>query len=228
MQAVAYNGRMQGLGSRTVRVFLLDDHDIVRRGLRDLMAPAHDILVVGESASAAGALQMIPDVNPNVMLLDLQLQDGTGIEVCRRIRTAHPDIHGLLLTSAGDDEALLAAILAGADGYLIKLTGSLEVLEAVRRVGAGRSLIDREQKRRLIERVRAELIDSQAPGPPGVDRDLLSQLLDGASDAEIAQRNELPVESVEGGVSALVESLIGVGSGVSPSLPPPGLGRHRR
>lgn len=192
------------------------------------MAPAHDILVVGESASAEGALQMIPDVKPDVMLLDLQLQDGTGIEVCRRIRSEHPHIHGLLLTSAGDDEAMLAAILAGADGYLIKLTGSLEVLDAVRRVGAGRSLIDREQKRRLIERMRAELIDSQTPGPSGLDRDLLSQLLEGASDAEVAQRHGLSVEAVEDGVSALVELLIGVGSGVSSPLPPPAQGRHRR
>lgn len=209
-------------------MFLLDDHDIVRRGLRDLLAPAHDILVVGETASAERAVQMIPDLEPDVMVLDVHLQDGTGIEVCRRIRSAHPHIHGLLLTSAGDDEALLAALLAGADGYLIKLTGSLEVLDAVRRVGAGRSLIDPEQKRLVLQRMRGELIDRQAPNLPDAQRDLLYRLLTGSSDAEIAERAGLPLASVEEGVRAMVELLVGSGSGAPSTFPPTARGRHRR
>jgi two-component system response regulator DevR len=224
---VAYNGSVQGFGSKTVRVFLLDDHDIVRRGLLDLLAPANDIVVVGESGSAERALDMIPDLKPDVMLLDVHLQDGTGIEVCRRVRSADPAIHGLLLTSAGDDEALIAAILADAAGYLIKLTGSSRVLRAVRRVGVGKSMIDRDLRQRAIERLRAELIDTPSPSLPAVERDVVSCLLDGASNAEIAERTGLPVESVERGVGSLVQLLMGM-TAVPPLPPATGAGRHRR
>ena len=168
---------------------------------------------------------MILDLRPNVMVLDVQLQDGTGIEVCRRVRSAEPEIRGLLLTSAGDDEALVAAILAGADGYLVKLTGSLQVLDAVRRIGVGKSLIDGEQKQRVVDGLRADLTDGRSLlAEP--ERDLLSRLLDGATDAEIAARTGMSVESVGGGVAALVEVLTGVGA--APAPPVAGQGKHRR
>ena len=221
----AYNGPVQGYGAKTLRVFLLDDHDIVRRGLRDLLASARDVVVVGESSSADQATRMILDLRPNVMVLDVQLQDGTGIEVCRRVRSAAPEIRGLLLTSAGDDEALVAAILAGADGYLVKLTGSLQVLDAVRRVGVGKSLIDRDQRKRVVDGLRADLTDGRSPLAEA-ERDLLAHLLDGATDAEIAARTGLSVESVGGGVAALVEVLTGVGA--APAPPVAGQGKHRR
>jgi two-component system, NarL family, response regulator DevR len=197
-------------------VFLLDDHDIVRRGLRDLLASARDVVVVGESPSAEQATRMILELKPNVMVLDVQLQDGTGIEVCRRVRAVDPDIRGLLLTSAGDDEALVAAVLAGADGYLVKLTGSLEVLNAVRRVGTGKSLIDRDQKERVVARLRADLTYGRSPGLADAERDLLSHLLDGATDAEIAEHNGQSPESMASSLAALVEVLTGVGAAPAP------------
>ena len=207
-------------------MFLLDDHDIVRRGLRDLLASARDVVVVGESPSAEQATRMILNLKPDVMVLDMQLQDGTGIEVCRRVRAADPEIRGLLLTSAGDDEALVAALLAGADGYLVKLTGSLEVLNAVRRVGAGKSLIDQDQQERVVARLRADLGDARSSGLAAAERDLLSRLLDGATDAEIADRTGQSPESIGGSVAALVQALTGVGA--SPGPPAPGDGKHRR
>jgi two-component system response regulator DevR len=216
---------VQGYGAKTVKVFLLDDHDIVRRGLRDLLASARDIVVVGESSSAERATRMILDLKPNVMLLDVQLQDGTGIEVCRRVRSAQPDIRGLLLTSAGDDEALVAAVLAGAHGYLVKVTGSLKVLDAVRRVGAGTSLIDREQRERLVSGLRTGLSDGRSSGLADSERVLLSHVLDGATDAEIAELTGRSAESVGGSVAALVEALTGVGAAVPPAA---GQGKHRR
>ncbi len=202
-------------------MFLLDDHEIVRRGLRDLLAPARDISVVGESGSAKEASRVIPELKPDVMLLDVQLQDGTGIEVCRRVRAVDSDIHGLLLTSAGDDEALLAAILAGAAGYLIKLSASVELLSAVRRVGSGKALIDRGQRARVSERLRAELTDG-SPRLSTEDRELLSFLLDGATDAEIVERTGLSTEAVRHGVASFVGQLTGS------LLPAPGWGKHRR
>ena len=124
--------------SRYVRVFLLDDHDIVRQGLRDLLSAATDIHVVGDSASARHAPQAILELQADVMVLDLQLQDGTGIEVCRAVRSVNPSVNGLLLTSSGDDEALVSAILAGAAGYVVKLTRTGDIVAAIRRVATGK------------------------------------------------------------------------------------------
>ena len=137
-----YNGPMVTYVPKYLRVYLLDDHDIVRQGLRDLLVPAIDIYVVGDSGSAREATRVIPGLGIDVMVLDLRLQDGTGIDVCRAARAADPSVRGLLLTSSGDDEALTAAILAGAAGYVVKLTRSSDITEAIRRVGAGKSLID--------------------------------------------------------------------------------------
>ena len=221
----AYNGPVQGYGAKTLRVFLLDDHDIVRRGLRDLLASARDVVVVGESSSAEQATRMILDLRPNVMVLDVQLQDGTGIEVCRRVRSAEPEIRGLLLTSAGDDEALVAAILAGADGYLVKLTGSLQVLDAVRRVG----------RRQVPDRRRAEAACCRRT-PCGPDRRTVAV---GGARARLAvtsagrgeRRRDRGSDRAVGGVGGgrrrrLVEVLTGVGA--APAPPVAGQGKHRR
>lgn len=225
----AYKGIVHGYGLRTLTVFLLDDHDIVRRGLRDLLTPARDIVIVGESDSAERAMQLIPDLNPDVMLLDVQLQDGTGIEVCRHVRSGNPAVRGLMLTSAGDDEAMLAAILAGASGYLIKLTTSSAVTDALRRVGAGQSLMDAHEQHRIIDRLRRNLTasDSALVGP--VERDVLSCILDGASDAEIAHQLGIPPEDVRACVGRLTESLVGLPFSIwGPPSPGSGSGKHRR
>lgn len=209
--------------SKYLRVYLLDDHDIVRQGLRDLLAPATDILVVGDSGSAKAATEVIPGLTVDVMVLDLRLQDGTGVEVCRAVRAVTPSVRGLLLTSSDDDEALVASILAGASGYLVKLTRSSDITTAIRKVGSGRSLIDAP----TVERVSHQLLSDAERLTPPLDADArrrLTHVVAGLTDREIAEREGSPVETVAAAVSALV------GRVLHPHLSPPAggpPGRHR-
>src|SRR4029079_18823957 len=137
-----------------IRVFLLDDHEVVRQGLRALLESAGDIEVVGESGSAIEATARIPALRPHVAVLDARLPDGSGIEVCRAVRAVDPSVNALILTSYDDDEALFAAIMAGAAGYVLKeITGS-DLVTAVRHVAAGRSLIDPAMTAAVLERIR--------------------------------------------------------------------------
>jgi two-component system, NarL family, response regulator DevR len=124
----------QDVASATVRVFLLDDHEVVRRGLRDLLEDSGGIKVVGEAGRADEALRRIPAVRPDVAVLDAQLPDGSGIEVCRDIRSSLPSVACLILTSYDDDEALFAAIMAGAAGYVLKQIRGTDLVDAVHRV----------------------------------------------------------------------------------------------
>ena len=125
-----------------IGVFLLDDHEVVRTGLRALLEACDDIDVVGEADTVAEALIRIPEVQPDVAILDVRLPDGTGVEVCRDVRSTSPDIACVMLTSYADDEALIASILAGAAGYVLKQVGSLDLLDTIRRAGSGESLLD--------------------------------------------------------------------------------------
>src|SRR5512140_1399344 len=127
---------------RPVRVYLLDDHEVVRRGLRELLQAQPGIEVVGESGSAAQAVRRIPALRPDVAVIDMRLPDGSGVEVCRGVRSVDPSIKALILTSYDDEEALFSAIMAGASGYFLKEVRGLELVEAVRRVAAGQSLLD--------------------------------------------------------------------------------------
>src|SRR5690606_15814886 len=134
-----------------IRVFLLDDHEVVRRGLTDLLEADGDIEVVGESASAVEAARRIPALRPDVAILDARLPDGNGIDVCRQVRSVDPSIRGLILTSYEDDEALFAAIMAGAAGYVLKQIRGTDLVESVRRVAAGQSLLDPAVTQRVLE-----------------------------------------------------------------------------
>src|ERR671933_88261 len=137
-----------------IRVFLLDDHEVVRRGLADLLHAAGDIEIVGESGSAQEATRRIPALRPNVAVLDARLPDGNGIDVCRDVRAIDSSIKGLILTSSEDDEALFAAIMAGASGYVLKQIRGTDLVDAVRRVAAGQSLLDPAITQRVLERIR--------------------------------------------------------------------------
>src|SRR5829696_7391652 len=123
--------------ARTIRIYLLDDHEVVRRGLRELLEAEPDFEVIGESGSAAEATRRIPALRPDVAILDARLPDGSGIDVCREVRSQDPSIKALILTSYDDDEALFAAIMAGAAGYTLKQVKGNDLVEAVRRVAAG-------------------------------------------------------------------------------------------
>jgi DNA-binding NarL/FixJ family response regulator len=202
---------VQGYGSKTLRVYLVDDHDIVRRGLRDVLAAARDVVVVGESHSARAAAPAIVRQAPDVMLLDVQLQDGTGIHVCRRVRSANPAVRGLLLTSVGDDEAQIAAVLADAAGYLVKVSAGAEIVPAVRHVGAGKSLIEDSDRDRVIDQVRIAAAPESAAFSE-VERELLGHVLDGLPNHDIARRMQLSEDELDHHLGVVVERMTGVRS----------------
>src|SRR6187402_3273998 len=152
-----------------IRVFVLDDHEVVRRGLVDLLQADGDIEIVGESGSAREAARRIPALRPDVAVLDARLPDGNGIDVCRDIRAIDSTIKGLILTSYEDDEALFAAIMAGASGYVLKQIRGTDLVDAVRRVAAGQSLLDPAVTARVLERIR------KGPDEPDELRDLTDQ-----------------------------------------------------
>jgi DNA-binding NarL/FixJ family response regulator len=137
-----------------IRVFLLDDHELVRRGIRDLLESEGDIQVVGESGSAVEAVRRIPALRPDVAILDGRLPDGSGIDVCRDVRSVDPDIAALILTTFDEDEALFAAIMAGAAGYVLKQVSGSDFVAAVRHVAAGHSLLDPAVTSRVLARLR--------------------------------------------------------------------------
>src|SRR6059058_5840793 len=138
-----------------IRVFLLDDHEVVRRGLADLLQAEGDIEVVGESGSAVEATHRIPALRPHVAVLDARLPDGNGVDVCRDVRSVDPTIKALMLTSYQDDEALFNSIMAGASGYLLKQVRGTDLVDAVRTVAAGGSLLDPAVTQRVLERIRS-------------------------------------------------------------------------
>src|SRR5215471_4244204 len=141
-------------GIQQIKVFLLDDHEIVRRGVKDLLEAESDITVIGEAGSAASALARIPALRPDVAVLDVRLPDGDGVSVCRDIRSRMPEVACLMLTSFGDDEALFDAIMAGAAGYVLKQIRGTDLVGAVRTVARGQSLLDPEAASRVMARMR--------------------------------------------------------------------------
>jgi two-component system response regulator DevR len=221
---------MPGTASRSrVNVYLLDDHDIVRQGLRDLLAPARDIFVVGDSGTAQRAPSAILRLGAEVMVLDLQLQDGSGIHVCREVRSTDPSIRGLLVTSADDDDALAAAILAGASGFVVKLARSSNILGAIRALHAGRTLIDRTHVERATDILRARA-DMMEPRLTDQDLEILEHILDGRTDREIAEQMSLDLAVTQQGVIALVDQLMSPARGAAPDVGGGNLtgGKHRR
>jgi DNA-binding NarL/FixJ family response regulator len=218
---------MQGYAARHLRVYLVDDHDIVRRGLRDLLAAARDLSIVGDSGSARRAVPAITDLRPDVMVLDVHLQDGTGIDVCRDVRSVAPEVRGLLLTSSGEDQALVSALLSGAAGCLVKLAGSLDVLGAIRTVGAGRSLIDPAEAARVVAALRASL-DVLTPALTAYEQELLDLVLDQRTNREIAGLLGREEERVRGDVMALVARIQTVAGMPGALADVRREGRHRR
>jgi two-component system, NarL family, response regulator DevR len=192
-----------------IRVFLLDDHAIVRRGLRDLFEAESDLVVVGESGSAVEAQNRIPALRPDVAVLDARLPDGSGIEVCRSIRSVDPSLQALILTSYDDDEALFAAIMAGAAGYVLKQIGTTDLVDAVRRVAAGQSLLDPAVTFRVLERLRsgsAAEPDELASLTPQ-ERKILALIAEGLTNRQIAEAIFLAEKTVKNYVSSILMKL---------------------
>jgi two-component system response regulator DevR len=191
-----------------IRVFLLDDHEVVRRGLRQLLEDAGDIEVVGESGLAAEATARIPALRPHVAVLDARLPDGSGIDVCRDIRSVDPTINALILTSYDDDEALFAAILAGASGYVLKQVGGSDLVDTIRRVAAGQSLIDPALTARVLDRLRN---GEQSPEELAVlterEREIIALIAEGLTNRQIGNRLHLAEKTVKNYVSSILAKL---------------------
>ncbi len=190
-----------------VRLFLLDDHEVVRRGVRELLEAEPDMQVVGEAETAAQALARIPAVAPDVAVLDVRLPDGDGVEICREIRSRQPDTVCLVLTSFADDDALLAAVLAGAAGFVLKQVRGADLVSQVRRAAAGEPLLDPGVTARLMERLRRLPGDEELSGLTGQERRILELIADGLTNRQIGERMHLAEKTVKNYVSNLLAKL---------------------
>jgi DNA-binding NarL/FixJ family response regulator len=191
-----------------VRVFLLDDHEVVRTGLRSLLEGAEDMTVVGEASTVEEALARIPPTKPDVAILDVRLPDGSGVEVCREIRSRSPEVACLMLTSYADDEALYASIMAGASGYLLKQIGGTDLVADVRSVAAGHSLLDPVLAERVLQRLRGRgEKDPLLAGLTPQERKILDLIGEGKTNRQIAEEMFLAEKTVKNYVSNLLSKL---------------------
>ncbi|MBD9727505.1 response regulator transcription factor [Streptomyces caniscabiei] len=194
-----------------IRVFLLDDHEVVRRGVHDLLDDEPDITVVGEASDAEQALTRVPALRPQVAVLDVRLPDGDGVSVCRELRSRMPELACLMLTSFDDEEALLDSIMAGASGYVLKQIQGSDLVSAVRTVARGQSLLDPSATAKLMARLR----QGQEPEPepdalPGLtdrEREILALIGEGLTNRQIGQRLYLAEKTVKNHISRLLAKL---------------------
>ncbi|MCX5336642.1 MULTISPECIES: response regulator transcription factor [unclassified Streptomyces] len=194
-----------------IRVFLLDDHEVVRRGVHDLLNDEPDITVVGEAGNAEQALIRVPALRPQVAVLDVRLPDGDGVSVCRELRSRMPELSCLMLTSFDDEEALLDSIMAGAAGYVLKQIRGSDLVAAVRTVAAGQSLLDPSATTRLMARLRQDQKKEEAPDAlPGLterEREILALIGEGLTNRQIGQRLFLAEKTVKNHISRLLAKL---------------------
>ncbi|MFG2263646.1 response regulator [Streptomyces sp. NPDC048720] len=194
-----------------VRVFLMDDHEVVRRGVRDLLNDEPDIEVVGEAGTAEQALVRVPALRPHVAVLDVRLPDGDGVSVCRELRSRMPELACLMLTSFDDEEALLDAIMAGASGYVLKQIRGSDLVSAVRTVARGQSLLDPSATARLMARLRGAQEPAEEPDElPGLtdrEREILALIGEGLTNRQIGQRLYLAEKTVKNHISRLLAKL---------------------
>ncbi|BCN77569.1 response regulator [Prescottella equi] len=189
------------------RVFLVDDHEIVRRGLVDLLGSAPDLTVVGEAASVGEAMARIPSSAADVAVLDVRLPDGNGVELCRDLRTVLPDLRCLMLTSFADDEALFDAVMAGASGFVLKQILGTDLISAVRTVGAGGSLLDSRATAALMQRMRSERTADPLAELSDQERAVFDLIGQGLTNREIAERLFLAEKTIKNYVSRLLAKL---------------------
>jgi DNA-binding NarL/FixJ family response regulator len=191
-----------------IGVFLVDDHEMFRRGVRALLADEPDIDVVGEAATASAALARIPALRPDVAVLDVRLPDGDGISVCREICSAVPATACLMLTAYSDDEALLRAIMAGAAGYVSKQTCGTDLVSALRRVASGESILDPHATGRVMARLRERVVSVDPVAPlSNQEKRVLELIGEGLTNRQIAERMFLAEKTVKNYVSSLLGKL---------------------
>jgi len=203
-----YGCLMTTPGGEKIRVYLLDDHEVVRRGLRELLESEGDIEVVGESGTAQEAAARIPALRPHVAVLDGRLPDGSGIDVCRDIRSQDPSIAVLILTSYDDDEALFGAIMAGAAGYILKQILGTDLIDTVRRVAAGQSMLDPAVTMQVLDRLRNGPQESSELAPlSDREREVLELIGEGLTNRQIGERMFLAEKTVKNYVSGMLSKL---------------------
>lgn len=190
-----------------IRVFLVDDHEIVRCGVADLIDDEEDLVVVGQAGTVAEAMVRIPAANPDIAVLDIRLPDGNGVELCRDLRAQCPDLNCLMLTSFTDEQAMLDAIMAGAGGYVIKDIKGMELLSAIRIVGSGRSLLDNRAASALMDRLRAAGEASPIASLSEQEQTLLELIGEGLTNRQISERMFLSEKTVKNYVSRLLAKL---------------------
>ncbi len=191
-----------------IRIFLVDDHEIVRRGIAELITAEPDMEVVGEAGTAAQARARIAATRPDVALLDVRLPDGSGIDVCRDVRSDDPGVRCLILTGYDDDDALSAAVLAGASGYVLKDVRGSGLIESLRSVAAGRSLLDPALSQRVVKRMQSDRIDDPRLGSLSArEGEILSLIADGLTNRQIGSELSLAEKTVKNYVSSLLSKL---------------------
>jgi two-component system, NarL family, response regulator DevR len=192
----------------TIRVYLVDDHEVVRRGLRELLEVEDDLEVVGDSSTAGEAVRRIPALRPDVAVLDARLPDGSGIDVCREVRSIDPNIKGLILTSFDDDEALFAAIMAGASGYVLKNVRGTDLVDGIRRVADGQSLLDPSVTARVLDKLReGPKVDPRLQTLTDQERRILWLITDGLTNRQIGAQLFLAEKTVKNYVSSMLAKL---------------------
>lgn len=195
-------------GGETIRIYLLDDHEVVRRGMREMLEAEDGFEVVGESGSAEEATRRIPALRPDVAILDGRLPDGSGIDVCRDVRSQDPSIAALILTSYDDDDALFAAIMAGAAGYVLKQVRGNDLIDMIRRVAAGQSTLDPAVTAQVLERLRTgPPVDKELEALTEQEQRVLELIGEGMTNRQIAQATYLAEKTVKNYVSSLLSKL---------------------
>ncbi|MEZ5211301.1 MULTISPECIES: response regulator [unclassified Gordonia (in: high G+C Gram-positive bacteria)] len=194
---------------KPIRVFLVDDHELVRRGLRDLLGTAPDLHVVGEAASVKEAVAGIGATRPDVAVLDVRLPDGNGVELCREVRSRDPRVRCLMLTSYADDDALLAAVLAGASGFVLKQILGANLIAAVRTIGQGGSLLDDRSTTALLAKLRDDKKEKTDPLAEltGQEREVFRLIGEGLTNRQIAERMFLAEKTIKNYVSHILAKL---------------------
>jgi DNA-binding NarL/FixJ family response regulator len=194
--------------SDALKIELVDDHEVVRQGLKALLDEQDDLTVVGQAATVAEAIRRVGYDSPDVVVLDVRLPDGSGIEACREIRARWPDVKVLMLTSFADDEALFASIMAGASGYVLKQIKGSDLVDSVRRVGRGESLLDPEMTERVFRRIRGEEPDDPLLARLSKqERKILDLIAEGLTNRQIAERMFLAEKTVKNYVSNVLAKL---------------------
>jgi two-component system, NarL family, response regulator DevR len=193
----------------TIRVFLVDDHEIVRRGLVDLISAEADLEVVGEAGIVAGAVDLIVAANPDVVLLDWQLPDGTGVEICRELRDAHPKVACLMLSAFANDDALFSAIIAGARGYVLKQIRGNDLVDSIRKVGAGEQLLDSVLTTQVLDRLREPTQSSLDPlaALSPQEHQILLLITEGLTNRQIGEQLFLAEKTIKNYVTAILLKL---------------------